>query len=246
MWAIIAAALTAAISASLTLWIQPLAKPLAPPAQPPVQAVVKPANDICRGFVVPKNYKRITPSPDVEKDWSPWLRSEGAIPASGSEVYIEVQGTTSAGVILTGLRIEVTRMPISTGTFVVAPQCGNVDTFRYMQIDLDKSPPAQTEVLNADLTDDIEPPLQERRPVKFPYEVSKEDAETFVLRLFAENCTCAWTAEFSWLSAGRSGSIQVNDHGRPLRVASTKGVRDSCGRLPGEPWKCRRGSAIKE
>ncbi|MFD0688603.1 hypothetical protein [Actinomadura fibrosa] len=238
--------MTASLAAMLTLWIQHLAKPFTPPERLPIQAVIKPVTDICNGYVIPKDCRQIKPSPDVEEDWTPWLRKEGAIPVSGSEVYIEMQGTTSAAVILTGLHIHVTRLPISTGTFVHASQCGGIDTFRYMEIDLDKSPPAQKAVLNTDLTEEIDPPIQERRPARFPYQVSLEDAETFVLRLVAKSCTCAWTAEINWLSAGKSGSLKVNDHGRALQVTSTGAVRDSCGRIPDRPWKCKPGNAADE
>ena len=58
-----------------------------------------------------------------------------------------------------------------------------------------------------------------------PYRVSSEDPEVLLVNAETEACDCSWCLELDWSSQGRTGTVRVDDDGRPFRTTSIKGLR---------------------
>lgn len=39
-----------------------------------------------------------------------------------------------------------------------------------------------------------------------------------------QTCDCRWYLELGWSSQGRTGTLRIDDHGRPFRTSSIKGL----------------------
>ena len=60
--------------------------------------------------------------------------------------------------------------------------------------------------------------------VNFPYRVSAEDPEVLLVDATTQNYDARWYLELAWSSQGRTGTIRIDDHGRPFQTTSTKGM----------------------
>jgi hypothetical protein len=60
--------------------------------------------------------------------------------------------------------------------------------------------------------------------VQFPYRVSAEDPEVLLVTATTETYDCKWYLELDWSSQGRTGTVRIDDHGRPFRTSGIKGL----------------------
>jgi hypothetical protein len=60
--------------------------------------------------------------------------------------------------------------------------------------------------------------------VHFPYRVSAEDPEVLLVDATTQTYDARWYLELDWSSQGRTGTIRIDDHGRPFRTSSIKGM----------------------
>jgi hypothetical protein len=60
--------------------------------------------------------------------------------------------------------------------------------------------------------------------VEFPYRVSAADPEVLLVTATTQTYDCDWYLELDWSSQGRTGTVRIDDHGRPFRTTSTKGL----------------------
>src|SRR3990170_1014573 len=74
--------------------------------------------------------------------------------------------------------------PPPTGTLLAEP-CGGVGHFRWLDVDLDATPPTETPRFLRGVLETVDPagtlPTESRQPIRFPYDVTRTDAETFVI-----------------------------------------------------------------
>ncbi|MEU9825367.1 hypothetical protein [Micromonospora chersina] len=237
---VVAAVVTTMVTAWLLAWgLMPAAAP--PPPNPdglPFTIAVRTSHESNDGWVVDAPLAKIPARPGWPDDWSSWAREVAGVPASGSAVYFTVQGVSEAQVTLTDLRVRVvTRRPPVRGVFF-APGGGGPTAYRWVDADLDEEPP----VLTAGRFEEGEQgvPEHERREIRFPYRVSVTDAETFVVVGHAVRCDCDWKIEVDWTSQGRTGTVTVDDAGRPFRVTGRAGAHTQCWRLPDETENCEQ------
>lgn len=52
----------------------------------------------------------------------------------------------------------------------------------------------------------------------FPYSVSPHDPEGFLLHFMTLHSYVAWRLEIDWVCQGKSGTLVVDDNGRPFEV----------------------------
>lgn len=83
-------------------------------------------------------------------------------------------------------------------------------------MDLDVPRPAARSVAGNDSGEPIE-------AVAFPYSVSVTDPEVLLITGRTVGCDCDWFAELTWSSGGRSGTVRVDDGGRPFRTSGERG-----------------------
>ncbi|MET9771757.1 helix-turn-helix domain-containing protein [Streptomyces sp. NPDC006415] len=158
------------------------------------------------------------PPPPVEADAAPWAGALGAVHAGETGVRITLQGRDERAVVLESLRIRVVerRSPAPGRVYRMSSGCGGSLTPRMFDVDLDVPRPVARSVAGNDSGEPIE-------AVAFPYRVSVTDPEVFLITGRTAGCDCDWFAELSWSSGGRSGTVRIDDGGRPFRSSGVGG-----------------------
>ncbi|MFE4383111.1 helix-turn-helix domain-containing protein [Streptomyces cyaneofuscatus] len=158
------------------------------------------------------------PPPPAEADAEPWAQALGAVHAGETGVRITLQGTGERAVVLEALRIRVVarRGPAEGRVHRMSSGCGGALTPRMFDVDLDAERPVARSVPGNDTGEPI-------APVSFPYRVSAADPEVFLVTGRAARCDCDWVAELRWSGGGRSGTVRIDDDGRPFRTSGAPG-----------------------
>lgn len=158
------------------------------------------------------------PPPPAEADAEPWAQALGAVHAGETGVRITLQGTGERAVVLEALRIRVVarREPAEGRVHRMSSGCGGALTPRMFDVDLDAERPVARSVPGNDTGEPI-------APVSFPYRVSAADPEVFLVTGRAARCDCDWVAELRWSGGGRSGTVRIDDDGRPFRTSGAPG-----------------------
>ncbi|WP_327723233.1 transcriptional regulator [Streptomyces europaeiscabiei] len=169
-------------------------------------------------YVIAKPPKKVPPPP-APQDAGAWAATQQAVHGRNTIVEITVQGRTSAAVVLTALRVRVVgrTAPAEGNAYAMDQGCGGRVSPRYFDVDLDKNRPIARPVDGADL--DVPLPA-----VRFPYSVSAEDSEVLTVSAQTETCDCLWYLELEWSSEGRTGTVRIDDNGRPFRTTGIKGL----------------------
>lgn len=159
------------------------------------------------------------PPPPAAQDARTWASAQGALHGRDTHVRISVQGRSSTAVVLEALRVRVvTRAaPVQGNAYSMDQGCGGALTPRYFSVDLDADRP----VAHSRPGGDEEGPIP---AVKMPYRVSAEDPEVLLVTAATEGCDCGWYLELDWSSQGRTGTVRIDDHGRPFRTSAIKGL----------------------
>ncbi|TQJ56530.1 helix-turn-helix protein [Streptomyces sp. SLBN-115] len=169
-------------------------------------------------YVIDKPPTQVPPPP-AEQDAGPWATAQGAVHGRETNVEISVQGRNSTAVVLTALRVRVVgRAAPMTGTAYAMDQgCGGSLSKRYFAVDLDKDRPVAHSVAGNDAGTPIP-------AVSLPYRVSSTDPEVLLVTARTETCACDWYLELDWSSQGRTGTVRMDDGGRPFRTSGIKGL----------------------
>ena len=214
---------------------RPAAAPTAAPASstPPLEPLVavKVLDGTCRHlWVSPLSRKEVAKSmpmpPEVAESggWRAWQPTADGAAASPEEIHITVQGPTNSQVVITDIRARVVDRRSPMTGLALSRECGDQGSFRSLQVNLDKSPPAITPFYDPSLI--IDEPMSEQRPIRFPYRVSAGDAEIFEVAATAESCDCDWVLDMDWASLGRTGTMEITDNGRSFRTTGTKNAQN--------------------
>jgi hypothetical protein len=110
------------------------------------------------------------------------------------------------------MRVEVVeRRPSPHGTvFDICSNC-EVRIPRNFDVDLDEAQPGVTASFNKVIG---------KRTNDFPYQVTDKDAEVIDLMAYTGSCDCRWNLYLDWTAQGRSGSVLLNEKGKPFRTTS--------------------------
>ncbi|MFJ9107413.1 helix-turn-helix domain-containing protein [Streptomyces sp. NPDC102283] len=158
------------------------------------------------------------PPPPVEADAESWAGALGAVHAGEAGVRITLQGRNERAVVLESLRIRVVerRSPADGRVYRMSSGCGGALTPRMFDVDLDVPRPVARSVAGNDSGEPIE-------AFAFPYSVSVTDPEVLLITGRTVGCDCDWFAELTWSAGGRSGTVRVDDGGRPFRTSGVRG-----------------------
>ncbi len=75
--------------------------------------------------------------------------------------------------------------------------------------------------------DDNHPDKNEQGEViYFPYRITDSDPEIIDVGVETSSCDCAWVIDLDWASGGDSGTVTIDDGGKPFRT-SASAVKDS-------------------
>lgn len=184
-------------------------------------------------YVVAKPPEQVPPPP-APQDAEAWAASLGAEHGRTTHVRISVQGRGSAAVVLEALHVRVvgrTAPAVRRGiAYSMYEGCGAVLIPRHFSVDLDARRPMARSVPGND-------PDRPDPAIGFPYRVSLKEPEILLLSARTDSCTCDWYVELEWSSQGRTGTVRIDDRGRPFRTTDIEGLphywyRDSEGWVP--------------
>ncbi|MFI0509912.1 helix-turn-helix domain-containing protein [Streptomyces sp. WSLK1-5] len=169
-------------------------------------------------YVIDKPPSEVPPPPLVQ-DAGIWAATQGAIHGRETKVQISVQGRSSTAVVLEALRVRITgRSSPAPGTAYAMDQgCGGGLTPRGFDVNLDIDRPVAHAVAGNDTGQTVP-------AVEFPYRVSATDPEVLLVSATTQTYDCSWYLELDWSSQGRTGTVRIDDHGRPFRTTSIKGL----------------------
>ncbi|MFF5301300.1 helix-turn-helix domain-containing protein [Streptomyces sp. NPDC013161] len=170
-------------------------------------------------YVIDKTPKEVPPPP-VQQDAGAWAATQHAVHGGQTNVEISVQGRSSTAVVLEALRVRVVgRTAPAPGTaYSMAQGCGGDITPRYFGVNLDAHRPLVKPEPGSDTGRTV--------PVAhLPYRVSATDPEVLLVKARTGTCDCRWYLELDWSSQGRTGTLRIDDHGKPFRTSGIKGLR---------------------
>jgi hypothetical protein len=169
-------------------------------------------------YVIGKPPAQVPPPPTAQ-DAGTWAAAQGALHGRDTNVQISVQGRSSTAVVLEALRVRVVSRgaPVQGSAYSMDQGCGGALTPRFFSVNLDADRP----VAHSEAGGDAEGPIP---AIQMPYRVSAEDPEILLVTARTETCDCAWYLELDWSSQGRTGTVRIDDHGRPFRTTSIKGL----------------------
>ncbi|WP_435866808.1 helix-turn-helix domain-containing protein [Streptomyces viridosporus] len=169
-------------------------------------------------YVVAKPPGQVPPPP-APQDAGTWAATQSAVHGGETIVELSVQGTSDTAVVLTALRVRVVgrTAPAPGNAYAMDQGCGGALTPRHFAVDLDKDRPLARAVAGNDAGTPIP-------AVRLPYRVSAADPEVLRVTARTGTCDCRWYLELDWSSRGRTGTVRVDDRGRPFRTSGIKGL----------------------
>ncbi|MFJ8021993.1 helix-turn-helix domain-containing protein [Streptomyces sp. NPDC096311] len=172
------------------------------------------------------------PPPPVEQDAGVWAATQGAVHGRHTMVQISVQGQSPTAVVLKALHVRIVSRgsPAPGSAYAMGGGCGGDLTPRRFTVNLDADRPMTRPKDGVDTEHTIP-------AVHFPYRVSAEDPEVLLVDATTQDYDARWYLELDWSSQGRTGTIRIDDHGRPFHTTSIKamphywyGTNDAGGR----------------
>ncbi|WP_339130347.1 helix-turn-helix domain-containing protein [Streptomyces sp. f51] len=176
--------------------------------------------DCGHDYIIGRPPRQVPPPPSAE-DAEVWADAQDAVHGGETMVRVSVQGLASTAVVLEALHVRVVRhaTPPAGGAYDYDTSlgCGGGITPGSFAVSLDKRTPVPRAVPGS-RGDTILP----ARPL--PYRVSVQDPEVLLVDARTAHCACAWYLDLDWSSQGRTGTIRIDDHGRPFRTTATTGL----------------------
>ncbi|MFD9544026.1 helix-turn-helix domain-containing protein [Streptomyces sp. NPDC060022] len=186
----------------------------------PVSAVISSYNweSPCGQYYLLDSEPGTVPPPPAPQDTRSWAKALGGVDGGDMMLELTLQGASREAVVLKGLHVRVLgREPALAWTaYSMGEGCGSGITPQSFDIDLDESLPRSHPVAGQDGGAVV--------PAKdFPYRVSSTDVEVFHLDAHVEGHDVTWYLELEWSSGGRSGTLRIDDNGKPFRTSSITG-----------------------
>ncbi|MFF3561470.1 helix-turn-helix domain-containing protein [Streptomyces sp. NPDC002574] len=170
------------------------------------------------------------PPPPVAQDAGAWASALDAVHGGTTIVETTLRGRTPAPVVVQALHVRVVerRGPLHWSSYAMDNGCGGALTPAVYSVDLDIARPLARPQDGFDGENTVP-------ATRLPYQVSDEDP--LVLRVDArtQGCDCDWYLEADWTSGGRTGTVRIDDGGRPFRTSGVKG-RPQYGYWPSTGW----------
>jgi hypothetical protein len=137
-----------------------------------------------------------------------------------------VQGTGEETVVVKKLTVRMTgkRAPLAWNDYAMGYPgvgCGGGVPTRFFTVALDAARPGL---------------VPEAGHADFPFKVSESDPEAYYIRADASAYDVSWYLELTWSSGNRTGTLTVDDHGRPFRTSGNNGRPAYEFPLGGEKW----------
>ncbi|MFI6946976.1 helix-turn-helix domain-containing protein [Streptomyces sp. NPDC050422] len=169
-------------------------------------------------FLLDRDPTGMPPVPDVadraRRNWSAQL---GGVDGGKMLIELTLQGASQDAVVLKALHVRVVKQEAANNwpAYSMGEGCGGGIMPKSFNIDLDDSQPVSRPVAGEDGGKAV--------PAKnFPYRVSSTDVEVFHVNAHTEDHDVTWYLELDWSSKGRSGTLRIDDNGKPFRTAGMR------------------------
>lgn len=158
------------------------------------------------------------PPPPSEQDARGWANALGAVPANIMKIQLSVQGTSSNTVVLQGLHVRTVSKaaPLQWSTYAMAPGCGGGVVPASFSVNLDADRPL-AHPTPGQQGDSVVPAMD------FPFKVSESDPQVLTIYAHVHTANVAWYLELDWSSGSRSGTVRIDNHGKPFQISGAKG-----------------------
>ncbi|WP_030766587.1 transcriptional regulator [Streptomyces sp. NRRL F-2664] len=158
------------------------------------------------------------PAPPVEADAPAWASAQRAVHAGDQIVEFTLHGTGAGAVVLEGLEVRVAarRTPPAWNVYQMSQGCGGGLTPAVFAVNLDAPRPLARPVAGNDAANRLPAPA-------FPMRVSAEEPAVLRVRAVTTGCDCDWSLDLRWTSPAGSGTLRLDDGGRPLRTSAAAG-----------------------
>ncbi|MFJ3635929.1 helix-turn-helix domain-containing protein [Streptomyces sp. NPDC090112] len=158
------------------------------------------------------------PAPPVEADAPAWAAAQRAVHAGSQTVEVTLHGTGEGAVVLEDLEVRVTarRTPPAWNVFQMSQGCGGGLTPAAFAVNLDAPRPLARPVPGNDAGNRLPAPA-------FPLRVSAADPVVLRVDAATTGCDCDWFLELRWSAPSGSGTLRIDDAGRPLRTSAAAG-----------------------
>ncbi|MEU2915488.1 helix-turn-helix domain-containing protein [Streptomyces massasporeus] len=168
---------------------------------------------------------RVGPPPP-EQDAPGWVAANGAVSSGEQFLKLTVQGKGQETVVVKRLTVRMAgkRAPLAWNDYAMGYPgvgCGGGVPTRFFTVALDAARPGV---------------VPEAGHADFPFKVSESDPEVYYIRADASAYDVSWYLELAWSSGDRTGTLTVNDHGRPFRTSGNNGRPAYEFPLGGEKW----------
>ncbi|MFD8224420.1 helix-turn-helix domain-containing protein [Streptomyces massasporeus] len=168
---------------------------------------------------------RVGPPPP-EQDAPGWVAANGAVPSGEQFLKLTVQGKGQETVVVKRLTVRMAgkRAPLPWNDYAMGYPgvgCGGGVPTRFFTVALDAARPGV---------------VPEAGHADFPFKVSESDPEVYYIRADASAYDVSWYLELDWSSGDRTGTLTVDDHGRPFRTSGNNGRPAYEFPLGGEKW----------
>ncbi|MEU6468472.1 helix-turn-helix transcriptional regulator [Streptomyces massasporeus] len=168
---------------------------------------------------------RVGPPPP-EQDAPGWVAANGAVPSGEQFLKLTVQGKGQETVVVKRLTVRMAgkRAPLAWNDYAMGYPgvgCGGGVPTRFFTVALDAARPGV---------------VPEAGHADFPFKVSESDPEVYYIRADASAYDVRWYLELAWSSGDRTGTLTVDDHGRPFRTSGNNGRPAYEFPLGGEKW----------
>ncbi|MCZ7417540.1 MULTISPECIES: helix-turn-helix domain-containing protein [unclassified Streptomyces] len=163
------------------------------------------------------------PAPPVEQDAPAWATELDAVHAGRTNVEVTVQGVGDTAVVLQDLHVRVVerRTPLPWTSYAMEHGCGGALTPARFTVNLDAGRPVA--VPEDGYLTDTDGTGHVLTAERMPFRVSAGEPQVLRIEASAVRCDCDWYLELAWSAGGRSGTLRIDDNGRPFRTSGAEG-----------------------
>ncbi|MFE9630268.1 helix-turn-helix domain-containing protein [Streptomyces sp. NPDC006463] len=158
------------------------------------------------------------PPPPVEADAPAWASAQRAVHAGAQIVEVTLHGTGAGSVVLEDLEVRVAarRTPPAWNVYQMSQGCGGSLTPAAFAVNLDAPRPLARPVAGNDAGGPVPAPA-------FPLRVSASEPVVLRVEAATTGCDCDWYLDLRWTGPADSGTLRIDDGGRPLRTSAATG-----------------------
>ncbi|MFK4597357.1 helix-turn-helix domain-containing protein [Streptomyces pristinaespiralis] len=158
------------------------------------------------------------PPPPAPQDRRHWAGVLGGIDAGRMHLQLTATGRTEDSVVINAVHVRTVARgaALAWNAYSMGEGCGSGVTPQTFDIDLDAAGPVAKPVAGTD--GDLTVPAKD-----FPYKVASNDPQVLNFDVHTEGHDVSWYLEVAWSSGDRSGSIRVDDGGKPFRTSAAEG-----------------------